>query len=377
MLVARLKLINMIPIYAPELGESEQMNLLECVKSGWISSQGKFVERLEVDFANWHSMEFGISTSNCTTALHLVLAALEIGVGDEVLCPDLTFIAPANMIKLTGATPVLVDVEEPSWGINPGLIESKITSRTRAIIVVHAFGHTADLDPIKSIAEKHSLYLIEDVAEAPGALYKGQLAGTFGTASVYSFFANKIMTTGEGGMVLTNDASLAKNLRIIRDHGMSREYRYRHQVLGFNYRMTNMQAAVGVAQLERLDRTLLLRQEQEDRYKKLFGANSRVKFRPHASWCKSVHWMTTITLRRPELRDALIDFMGQNHVDCRQMVFPVHAATHFASQYSSADFPISDSISTRSMHCPSGTGLTIDEQSRIGELVVSWLKSND
>ena len=322
-------------------------------------------------------MTHGVSTSNCTTALHFALVAMGVGKGDEVLCPNLTFIAPANMIKWSGAVPVLVYIEEPIGGINHSLIEQKITKSTRAIIVVHPFGHAADMDPIIEIAKRRNLAVIEDVAEAPGATYKGKQLGTFGDISCFSFFANKIITTGEGGIALSCDPALDKNMRIYRDHGMSREKRYVHVVSGFNYRMTNMQAAVGVAQLQRLDNVLELRSKQEQRYIKLFEDNPRAVWRPKSVWCDTVHWMSTITLRHEELRTPLLKYMIKNNIDARQMVYPVHMAEPFAKDNDPAEFPVSRLVSLRSIHLPSSLDLEEADQSRIADLVQNWLHQHD
>jgi len=366
----------LIPIFEPLIGSEERENVLECIDSGWISSQGKFIAEFEEAFAGWNSMPYGVATSNCTTALHLSLVALGVGKGDEVICPDLTFIAPANMIHWSGATPVLVDVEEKSWGIDPEKIKEKITERTKGIIVVHAFGHSADMDPILEIAKEHKLFIIEDVAEAPGAYYKDRVVGSLGDVSCYSFFANKIMTTGEGGIVLSNSFDLDKSMRIYRDHGMSREKRYVHTVSGFNYRMTNMQAAVGVAQLQKLQNTLLLRSKQEEVYKRLFYNNSKITWRPVEKWCKPVHWMATVSLQHEELRNPLLEHMKDNGVDCRQMIYPVHMAKPFKDTNDPSDFPISRSISLKSLHLPSSLSLKENEQKRIAEVVQEWLEKN-
>jgi perosamine synthetase len=367
----------LIPIFEPLIGSEERKNLLECIDTGWISSQGEFIAKFEKNFSQWNSMSFGVATSNCTAAIHLSLVALGIGEGDEVLCPDLTFIAPANMIRWAGATPVLIDIEEPSWGINPKRIEEKITNKTKAIIVVHAFGHSADMDPIIKIARKYNLFIIEDVAEAPGAKYKGSIVGSLGDVSCYSFFANKIMTTGEGGMVLTNNSDLDQHMRIYRDHGMSHKKRYVHVVPGFNYRMTNMQAAVGVAQLQRLDEILSLRKKQSDRYKEHFLDNPRAIWRPVSDWCESVHWLSTITLRNASLRDPLLEYMKEQGVDCRQMVYPVHMARPYQDKNDPDDYPVSNSISLRSLHLPSSLSLSDNNQQKISDLIQDWLERND
>jgi perosamine synthetase len=280
------------------------------------------------------------------------------------------------MILWAGAQPVLVDVHPVNWSIDPKKLEGKITAKTKAIIVVHAFGHSADMDPILVIAKKHNLYIIEDVAEAPGARYKGKLVGTMGNASCYSFFANKIMTTGEGGMVLTDDKNLDKQMRIYRDHGMSREKRYVHIVAGFNYRMTNMQAAVGVGQLKYLDKVLSKRKNQEERYKKLFAGNAKLTWRPKEQWCDTVHWMSTITIDNEKLRDSLLKYMQSKEIDCRQMIYPIHMAEPYKNINDPNDFPVSHAISLCSLHLPSSLELKEDEQLKIAEIVQEWLEIN-
>lgn len=367
----------MIPIFEPSLTSLERQYLMQAIDSGWISSQGDFILKFEVQFAEWHGMPYAVACSNCTVALHLALDVLGIGPGDEVLCPDLTFIAPANMIRLTGAKVILVDVEPNSWGIDPKKMAEKITSRTRAVIVVHPFGHSADMDPIMDLARIHGLKVIEDVAEAPGGRYKGRLVGTFGDLSCYSFFANKIITTGEGGMVMTRDPDLDRALRIRRDHGMSRERRYVHEVVGFNYRMTNMQAAVGVAQIERFNGILERRAAQAALYERLLGASGKLAWRPVMPWCGMVHWLATVTLRHQDLRDPLLQHLKEQGIDCRQMIYPIHTAVPYADANDPADFPVSRDVSLRSLHLPSTTDLPEADMARICGAVLAWLDVND
>lgn len=367
----------MIPIFEPKFEDAEKVNLMHCIDSGWISSQGKYIEEFEEKFALWNEVGFGVASSNCTTALHLALKALDIGQGDEVICPDLTFIAPANMIHVAGAKPVLVDVDMVSWCLDPAKVVEKITPRTKAIIVVHVFGHAAPMDELMKIADKYNLAVIEDVAEAPGATYKGKMVGTFGHIACYSFFANKIMTTGEGGISITSDASLAKKMKIYRDHGMSRERRYVHEVVGFNYRMTNMQAAIGVAQLARIDRILERRLMQESRYKKLFENSKKIQWRPICEWTKHVHWMSTITLSKQELRDPLLKHMASKGVDCRQMVYPIHMAQPYLNAGGDAEYPNATNISLRSLHLPSSLEITQEQQKIVAESIIEWVEKND
>ncbi len=363
----------MIPIFQPSFTSREKAYLTECIDTGWISSQGRFVEQFEAAFAAHASMPHAVTTSNCTTALHLVLAALGVGPGDEVLCPDLTFIAPANMIAWCGAKPVLVDVEPVSWAMNPALIEAALSERTKAIIVVHPFGHAADMDPIMELARAHGLHVVEDVAEAIDAEYRGVKVGTIGDAACYSFFANKIMTTGEGGIVLARDAAFDKQLRIYRDHGMSRERRYHHVVSGFNYRMTNMQAAIGLAQLERLDEIARKREAQAAHYAERFAGSNHVTWRPSAPWCRPVHWLATITLQSEMLRGPLLAHLSECGIEGRPMIFPVHDAVPFRGDNKASNFPVSREVSYRSLHLPSSTELSVDEIDYIADVVIDWV----
>ena len=240
------------PVAEPRFGDAELRYVSECVLTGWVSSAGKFVKKFEDLFAAFCGTKFAVTTTNGTTALHLSMLALGIGPGDEVIVPSLTFISTANAVTFTGAKPVFIDSEPYTWNIDPVGIEKAITSRTKAIIPVHLYGHPADMDPILEIANKYGLAVVEDAAEAHGALYKDKKVGSLGKIGMFSFFGNKIITTGEGGMIVTDDQKLAEKLRILRDHGMDPNKKYWHDRLGFNYRMTNLQAAIGVAQVKKL-----------------------------------------------------------------------------------------------------------------------------
>lgn len=363
----------MIPIFEPDLDGNERANLLECIETGWISSQGRFVTAFEQAFADYHGIPYAVSTSSCTTALHLALVAAGIGPGDQVLCPDLTFIAPANMISLCGATPVLIDVEPDSWAIDPRAMSEAITPATRAVIVVHPFGHAADMDPIMEIARAQDLVVIEDNAEAPGGRYKERLLGTIGDFGCFSFFANKIMTTGEGGMVLCHHEDKAETLRMLRDHGMSRQQRYVFDQIGFNYRMTNMQAAIGLAQLERLEEIQKKRNDQAKYYRHRFESSSAAAWRPTLSWCAPVHWLATISLDDPALRDPLIAHLKTRDIDSRPMIYPLHSAKHFQSIFDPNEFAVTNSVSYRSLHLPSATGLDRASIDKVCDDVLEWL----
>ena len=275
----------MIPIFEPYLVGNEKKYLTECIDTNWVSSQGKFINRFEESLAKYHGVKHAIATSNCTTALHLSLKALNIGEGDEVLCPALTWISPANMILLSGAKLVLVDIHKDSFTIDPGLIEKKINSKTKAIMAVHLYGHAAHMDEILSLAKKYNLKVIEDNAECIGGKYKNRLLGTLGDIGTLSFFANKIITTGEGGAILTNDDSINIKCRELRDHGMNHKKKYHHIYLGYNYRMTNMQAALGLGQMEKLNQILEIRNKQMNLYYDTLSNNENFSLRRFSNWC--------------------------------------------------------------------------------------------
>jgi perosamine synthetase len=360
----------MIPISEPFMNGNEKKYIDQCVTTNWISSQGEFIQKFEKSLADYHGVKHAIVTSNCTTSLHLSLLALVIGNGDEVICPDLTFIAPANMIRLSGAKPVLIDIDPETLAIDPEKLESKISNNTKAIIIVHQFGHAAPMDEILEISEKYNLKLIEDNAESIGGKYKGKMLGTIGDVSCYSFFANKIITTGEGGAILTGDDNIAEKCRVLRDHGMSREKRYHHIDLGYNYRMTNIQAAIGLAQMEQLDNILAIRKRQMDLYYELLHDVPGINLRSFKDWCDPVHWMMTITLDDSLNRDEFLRYLTHQGIDCRQMVNPVHQAVHFYDQYKDNDFPIATQISAQSAHLPCSTALSKDQI----ELIVNTVK---
>ncbi len=363
----------MIPIFEPEITAKEKEYVANAVSSGWISSQGEYINEFEKQFAHQFGKKFGVATSNCTSALHLSLISLEIKAGDEVICPDLTFIAPANMIALTGAKAVLVDVEEETLALNPSLVEEAITEKTKAIIVVHAFGHPARMDELTEIADFNKIPIIEDNAESPGGTFKGKVLGSFGKMSCFSFFANKILTTGEGGMILTDEQELYLQLKELRDHGMSRHKKYVHVALGFNYRMTNMQAAIGLAQLERFEEILAKRNQQEKQYVTYLSSSEKLQLRKKQPWAETVHWMMTIQLNKEGIRDKMLAYLKQNGVDCRQMIYPVHYAQHFKNEYAQQDFPVSEKISLNSFHLPSSTNLSEESIEKISEILLKGL----
>jgi len=345
----------MIPVAEPSLGEEELKNVMEAVKSGWISSKGEFIEKFEKKFAKYCGVKYGIATSSGTTALHLALTALGIKKGDEVIVPDLTFIATANAITYCGARPVFVDSHPEYWCIDPEKIEEKITPRTRAIIPVHLYGHPCDMDTIMDIAKKYGLFVIEDAAEAHGAEYKGRKVGSFGDISCFSFYGNKIITTGEGGMCLTNNEKLAEKMRILRDHGMNPNKRYWHDVIGFNYRMTNIQAAVGVAQLKKLDKFIKKKRQiamwYEEGLKEL-AEKEMITLHPEMKWAKCVYWMYSILIEDKfgMKRDELMKKIEEKGIETRPFFYPIHEMPPY---FNKERFPVAEEVSKRGINLPS------------------------
>lgn len=365
----------MIPIAEPVLGEEELNNVIEAVKSGWISSQGKFILEFEQAFARYCGVKHGIATANGTVALHLALEALGIGKGDEVIVPTLTFIATANAVRYTGATPVFVDSHPDYWCIDPEKIERAITPKSKAIIPVHLYGHPCDMDAIMDMARRYSLYVIEDAAEAHGAEYKGQKVGSFGDINCFSFYGNKIITTGEGGMCLTNNDELASKMRILRDHGMNPNRKYWHDVVGFNYRMTNLQAAVGVAQVRKLDEFLAVKCRIAQWYAagmSKMASDRTVGLHPQMTWAKCVYWMYSIIIAgitRTD-RDKLIEKLGQQEIQTRPLFYPIHTMPPYRS---SEKFAVAEELSRTGLSLPSSHRLTSAEVTKVIESIVAEL----
>lgn len=326
---------NFIPVAQPVLGREEEKLVLEGIRSGWVSSAGKFINEFEEVFAKFCDTKYGITTSNGTTALHLCLVAAEIGPGDEILIPSMTFVATANAVSYTGATPVFIDSEIETWNIDPDKIKEKINKKTRAIIPVHLYGHPADMGIISSIAKKYNLLVIEDAAEAHGALYKGRKVGSFSDAACFSFYGNKIITTGEGGMIVTKNKSFADKIKTLRDHGISKKRKFYHPKLGFNYRMTNLQAALGLGQMKRIDEFIEKKISIAGSYQKyLESLVPDIVLPPQAAWAKSVYWMYSILINKKgrQNRDNLIKYLKKNGIDSRPFFFPLHSTPRYKTQ---------------------------------------------
>ena len=361
----------MIPVAEPSLGEEELLNVIEAVKSGWVSSKGKFIEEFEQKFAKYCDRKYGVATSNGTAALHLALTALGIKKGDEVIVPDLSFIATANTVSYCNAKPVFVDSHPDYWCIDPDKIEGKITPKTKAIMPVHLYGHPCDMNAIVDIAKDHDLYIVEDAAEAHGAEYGGKKVGSFGDISCFSFYGNKIITTGEGGMCLTNNEELAEKIRILRDHGMNPEKRYWYDEIGFNYRMTNLQAAVGVAQLKKLNEFIEKKRQiagwYEDGLREL-DENGTIGLHPEMQWAKCVYWMYSVLINEKFgiSRDELMKKLEEKGIETRPFFYPIHVLLPYRNN---KKFLIAEELSLKGVNLPSSVKLKREDIEYICEMI--------
>jgi perosamine synthetase len=349
-----------IPIAEPTLGEREIELVSDAVRSGWVSSIGEYVTAFEKGLATRCGVAHAIATSNGTTALHLALAVAGIGPDDEVIVPSLTFVATAAAVRYVGASPVLADSDPAHWCVDPEDVASRITPRTRALVAVDLYGHPADMDALAEIASEHDLVLVEDAAESLGADYRGRPAGGLGLLGVLSFYGNKLITTGEGGAVLTDDPALADRARLLRDHAMDPERRYWHGEIGFNYRITNMQAALGVAQLERLDEFLARKREIAAVYRSGLQDLPGVTLQEEADWARSSWWMTTLRTEaaRGVDRDELAVRLRADGVDSRPAFVPLHLLPHLRQE---GALPVAEAVGSEGLSLPSSTSLTDSE----------------
>lgn len=352
--------MDKIPIYKPYIGEEERDNVLECMDSTWISSQGKFIEKFEEQVQEYTGAKHAISVCNGTVAIHLALLALDIGPGDEVITTNFTYVASTNSILYVGAKPVFVDADPFSWNIDTSQIEAKITSRTKAVLFTNIYGTPADYKELKEIAYKYNLYLIEDAAESFGATYDSKESGTLGDISTYSFFGNKTITTGEGGMILTPDVNLNKRIRKLKNQGNSEIIRYYHDILGYNYRMTNIQASIGLAQLGKLKMILDLKKKIQKNYED--GLSDIVNFQKVPKLAISSYWMCSIMFNSKLEKQEAINALEKENVETRPFFTPIDKLPFYESV---GDCPVSYDIYERGLNLPSYPSLTIEEQERI------------
>ncbi len=352
----------MIPVNQPLLNGREKVLLARCIRSGWISSDGPFVREFEQKFSSYIGTKYGVALCNGTAALETALFAAGVGKGDEVIMPAFTIISCALAAIRLGAVPVLVDAEPDTWNMDVSRIESRITAKTKAIMPVHIYGHPVDMDPLLAIARKRKLVVIEDAAEAHGAEYKGRKCGSLGNISAWSFYANKIVTTGEGGMVLTSNSKMAKRAASYRNLCFLPKRRFYHTELGYNFRMTNMQAAIGVAQMDRIEEFIRIKRKLGDYYLRKLLKIKGIKCQVEKPWAKMVYWMYCIELEKKTGLDAaqMMESLGNMGVGTRPFFLGLHLqpALQALGLFKNEHYPVTERIGKQGLYLPSGLALT-------------------
>ena len=356
----------MIPVNRPLLDGNEKKYLAECIETGWISSEGPFVKKLEAGFSKLMGCAHGVAVCNGSVAIEVALAALRIGPGDEVILPSFTIISCASAIVRAGAVPVVVDCQRDTWNIDPAQIARKITTRTKAIMVVHIYGLPVDMDPVIELARRHNLFIIEDAAEQHGQTYKGRPVGALGDIATVSFYPNKQVTAGEGGMVLTNDKKLAVRCRHLRNLCFDNDRRFIHEELGWNFRMSNLQAAVGVAQLEKLPQTIEKKRLIGAWYDELLADVVDLERLPaRTEYADNIHWVYGVVLRDSVPSDAeeAIQRMAAHGIGTRPFFWPMHEQPVLRKMglFKGASCPIAERVARRGFYIPSGVALTHDQ----------------
>ena len=353
-----------VPVNEPIISKEAKQYVQEAMDTGWLSAAGPCVEKFEKMFAEYIGVKHAIFVTSGTAALHLALATLDLKEGDEVIVPDFTMIGSIFPIMYTGATPVFIDVEPDTFNIDVSQLESKITNKTKAIMPVHIYGHSCDMDPVMEIAKKYDIAVVEDAAEVHGGTYKGKRCGSIGTINAFSFYGNKIITTGEGGMVCTNDDALAMRARSLKDLAHSPEKRFLHTELAFNYRATNLQAAVGLGQMENIDMFLERKKSMAQKYNTLLADIKGITLPTTKDYAENVYWMYAL-LVNDELgmtRDELCIKLKEKGVDTRDFFLPCHSQPAVQKVFPSTEsFPVSEDIAERGFYLPSGIAIT-DEQ---------------
>jgi perosamine synthetase len=369
---------HQIPLIQPIFDGNELEYVTECIRTGWISSQGKYVRMFEESFSEYVGCPYSLAVSNGTVALHLALVTLGIGPGDEVIVPDLTFAAPVNAVLYVGATPVLVDVDPVTMAIDADAATAAITDRTRAIIPVHLYGHPADMTKLMQLAEQHDLLVIEDCAEALGSRYGDAHVGNFGHASTFSFYGNKTITTGEGGMVLFRDAAIRERAKILRDHGMSPDRRYWHNEVGFNYRLTNIQAAIGLAQLERIGTFIDRKRWIADQYKARLSGIDALQLPTEQGKAFNSYWLYTVVLdiNYVSKRNSILDMLKENGIEARPVFFPLHRMPPYERySRSGAQWTVANHLSDGGISLPSSVHVTENELQRVCSMLITAIAS--
>ena len=348
-----------IPIYKPIINDKTKQYVNDCLDSTWISSKGKYVELFENEFKECIGLSYATSVCNGTVALHLALLSLGIKEGDEVIVPTFTYVASVNCIKYVGAKPVFVDCLEDTWQIDPKDVRKKVTPKTKAIIAVHLYGHPCEMNEIIQTAKENDLFVIEDCAEAFGSLYEGKHVGQFGDVATYSFFGNKTITCGEGGMVVTNNQTLHDRCKSIKGQGLARHREYWHDIIGYNYRMTNICAAIGYSQLEQKNKILARKRELAEAYKEHFKGTA-ISYHKEKNNVYHSYWMFSVIMDISEQqRDRIRTSLDQKGIETRPLFYPVHTMPMYSNSYEL--HPVSEKIHRQGFNIPSYPEITDDE----------------
>lgn len=369
----------MIPVNEPRLGKREEELLLDCVRSGWISSAGKYIEEFENGWAAYCGRRYGIAVSNGTAALQVAVACLGLQPGDQVIMPGFTIISCALAVIYNGGVPVLVDSDARTWCMDVKRVREKITPRTRAIMPVHIYGHPVDMDPLLNLAKEHNLAVIEDAAEAHGAEYLSgrnskpgwRRCGSFGDVSCFSFYANKLVSTGEGGMVLTDNLALAERARSLRNLCFQPNRRFYHEELGFNFRLTNIQAALGVAQLERMEQIVARKRSLGQTYNAMLGDIDGLQLPVEEPWAKNVYWMYGVVISEKIGIDAteLARRLKGREIETRPFFLGMHEQPILRERglFKEEEYPVTERLARRGLYLPSGLALTDQQIKTVAE----------
>lgn len=354
----------MIPVNKPLFISNEEEYLSRCIRDGWVSSEGPFVKEFESGFSRYVGKEYGVAVSSGTAALEIAMGAIDLKPGEEVIMPTFTIMSCALAVLAYGAKPVFVDSDSETWTMNVDQIEEKITSQTRAIMAVHIYGHPCDMDRIREIAARDNLIIIEDAAEAHGAEYRGQRCGGFGDISCFSFYVNKVINTGEGGMVLTNNEIYAERARSLRNLGFGKEKRFHHERLARNYRMTNLQAAVGVAQLQNIEKLIEIKRRNAARYTELLEGVEGIQLPQERDYAKNIYWMYGIVLDEATgfTAESFAEELAKEGVDTRPFFHPLHLQGILeGARGREGEHPVAERIARQGLYIPSGLGLEDSE----------------
>lgn len=368
-----------IPVNTPLLNGNELKYVTECIETGWISSEGPFINKFEENFSAYIGCNYGVAVSNGSAALDIAIRALNIGPGDEVIMPAFTIISPAQSIVTEGATPVLVDSDPDTWNMDVNQIEAKITPKTKAIIVVHIYGLPVDMDPIMEIAKKYNLKLIEDAAEVHGQTYKGKMCGSFGDISIFSFYPNKHITTGEGGMLLTNDKTIAEKCKKLRNLCFEPNGpRFVHHELGWNYRMTNLQAALGLAQLEQIDGFIEIKRKMGETYQTELSSLKEKGYQlPFAKtdYSENIYWVFGLVAPTEQEKERMVNYLTENKIGTRPFFWCIHEQPVFKSMglFKDEKYPVAEKLARNGFYLPSGLGLKDEEMLTVAHIIKDFV----